>query len=445
MMKALIFVAMFTVASIFPAAGYANTAGKPPVIVLKMDGAVSPAFSEYLDKGIAAAHNANAQLLVLELNTPGGLLTSTRNMVSAIMESPVPIAVWVTPKGAHAASAGTFLLYAAHISAMDEGTNVGAATPIEMGRRLTGPEKKSETGNNSALEKKSIEDTSAFIRSIAEIRGRNQEWAETAITEAKSITSGEALKLGVTDIIATDLNELLEKVDGKPITVEGGETFILDTDDAPVIEMLPDLRTVFLSIISDPNIAFILLGLGVYGIILEFFHPGTMVSGTVGVICLVCALFALNVLPVNAAGIILLLLGLAFMVAEAFIPSFGVIGIGGFVAFVFGSTIMFDEEKMPGLSLDWSAIWGVGILGLMVIGIIVSVTMKAIRSKVSTGIESMIGRPAKVVEWSRNAGKIQIQGEIWAAKSSEPFDLKKDDKVFVSAVKDLTVIVRTND
>ncbi len=267
----------------------ANAQEKAPVYVLKMDGAISPAFSDYLDQGIAAAVKNNAQLLLVELDTPGGLLTSTRDMVTSILESPVPVAVWVTPPGSHAASAGTFILYASHIAAMDNGTNIGAATPIEMGNPLgqppgSNPEPEKEPAGKDAAGQKALEDTAAFIRGLAEIRGRNAEWAEAAVTKAESITASEALDLGVIDLIASSREQLLSSIDGRKVEAGEDKTVTLRTKDAPVTGMKPDFRIQFLSFISDPNLAFILLTIGVWGLVLEFYNPGTLVPGTIGVV-----------------------------------------------------------------------------------------------------------------------------------------------------------------
>ncbi len=438
--------AVVILSSLFLHAALAQDKEKAPVYVLEMQGAISPAFSDYLGKGIAAASANGAQLLVIELNTPGGLLTSTRDMVTSILESPVPVAVWVTPPGAHAASAGTFILYAAHIAAMNNGTNVGAATPIQMGGPFGQPPPEKEEpdaeGKPPVADQKALEDTAAFIRGLAEIRGRNAEWAETAVTEARSITATEALDKRVIDHVATSRDDLLTKTSGRVVELKGGKVVTLDTENAPVVEMLPDFRTRFLSFITDPNIAFILLTIGVYGLILEFYNPGTMVPGTIGVLCLITGLFALNVLPINIAGIVLILIGLAFMAAEAFIPSFGILGIGGFIAFIIGATIMFDSQGMPGMALDFGVVWGMAILGLVIMALVAWLTVKAVRRKVSTGIESMIGSYAKVVDWSENGGRVHIQGEIWSARSKDRYELNKGEKVLVSAVDGLTLLIR---
>jgi len=441
----------------------AKEGGKPPIYVLTMKGAIGPAFSGYLNNGLARAEADKAQLLIIELDTPGGLLSSTRDMTTSIVESKVPVAVWVTPSGAHAASAGTFILYAAHIAAMDQGTNVGAATPIEMRGQLDEPLRQKDARdapikadeeslrkmldeftdpNTKAMRQKAVEDTAAFIRGLAELRGRNAEWAEKAVTEAESITSAEALEKKVIDLIAVNRGELLQKINGKKIPIKNGEPVTLDTENAPITEFRPDWKTKLLSMITDPNIALILMSVGVYGIILEFYHPGSMVPGTIGAICLILGLYAMNVLPINAAGMALMILGMVFMIAEAFIPSFGVMGLGGVAAFIVGATIMFDTGSMPGLAPDWSVIWGIGFCGLLIVGITAFVTAKVYKQKVSTGPESMIGSKAHVVEWNGNRGRIRVQGEIWSAFSDDMLALKKDDEVLVSKVEGLEIKIR---
>ena len=478
MKKLAFFFSMFCVGLWLATASMAETeqsgadAAARPGYVMTMDGAIAPAFSTYLDNGLAKAAAHNAQLVVIELNTPGGLLSSTRDMVSSIVASKTPVAVWVTPSGAHAASAGTFILYAAHIAAMDEGTNVGAATPIEMKGEVKGQldeaikekdarnkkttkQKETEESikkmlegltdpNATALHHKAVEDTAAFIRGLAELRGRNAEWGEQAVTEAKSITASEALKKNVIDLIAHSRAELLEKIDGKTIKLKDGSSVTLATKGAPVVEFKPDWKTKFLTVISDPNVALILMSVGVYGLILEFYHPGTMVPGTIGAISLVLGLYAMNVLPVNTAGLALMLLGLIFMIAEAFVPSFGILGLSGVAAFVVGAMFMFNMESMPGLGLDMGVIWGIGVAGLLIVGLIVFVTVRAYRHKASTGTESLVGDTGHIIEWKKNKGRVRVQGEIWSAVSDEALDLKKDDEVRISAVKDLNLKITTS-
>ena len=413
------------------------------IMVMTMEGAIGPAFSGYLETGITRAQEENAQAIIIELNTPGGLLSSTRDMVSDIVESPVPVIVWTTPSGAHAASAGTFIMYAAHINAMDSGTNLGAATPIEMGGSSpTSSEDEGSDANQEAMKNKALEDTSAFIRGLAEMRGRNAEWAQSAVTEAKSLTAEEALKENVIDMIATNRGELISKLNGREVVLKNGTTVTLDTEAAPVQEFKPDWKINFLSMITDPNIALILMSIGVYGLILEFYNPGTMIPGTVGAICLIIGLYAMNVLPINAAGIILLVLGLIFMIAEAFIPSFGILGFGGLAAFVVGLAIMFDSDAMPGLAIDGGVIAGIALLGAIIIGLVVFLTVKVYRKEMDTGVEGMIGKKAEIVEWKGDHGRVRVQGEVWSAYADSTLDLKSEDSVIVAAVNQTELTIK---
>lgn len=456
--------------TIFGLAVQAQETGEPrPVYVLEMDGAIAPAFSGYLKTGLQKARDNNAQLLLIELDTPGGLLSTTREMVTMIVESSIPVAVWVTPSGAHAASAGTFIMYAAHIAAMNSGTNIGAATPIEMRGQLrsqteedktkntkeqTDKESSSEKDlqeilqdivdpNKKAMRQKAIKDTAAFIRGLAEMRDRNVEWAERAVTEADSLTADEALEKNVIDYMAISRAELLEQIDGQSIALKNGDPVTLSTKNAPVIAFPPDWKVKLLTYITDPNVALILMSIGVYGLILEFYNPGALLPGTVGAISLILALYALNVLPINAAGIALLLLGIGFMIAEAFIPSFGIIGFGGVVAFLIGATIMFDTQSMPGLVLDWGVIAGVGIFGILVVALIVYLTARVYKQKISTGTESMIDELAEVIEWKDKSGRVRIHGEIWHAESDTPLKVKQGDDVTISSVEHLKLKVKS--
>jgi len=421
------------------------------IVVIEMDGAIGPAFTDYLNRGLARARNENAQLLLIELDTPGGLLTSTRDMASLILESDVPVATYVTPSGAHAASAGTFIMYASHIAAMTDGTNVGAATPVEMGgpsspmpdqQDKDQPEEEETKSNDKNMSQKAMEDTKAFIRGLAEIRGRNKDFAESAVTDATSLTAREALDQNVIDYLASSRSDLLDQIDGKTITLKNGNDITLNTADAPVSEYKPDWRTSLLSIITDPNIAIILMTIGVYGLILEFYNPGTMIPGTIGAICLIAGLFAMNVLPLNAAGIVLMLLGVGFMVAEMFAPSFGILGLGGLAAFLFGAAILFDTENMMGIGLDWGTLIAIGLFGLIIVGMTVWLTVNAYRKEVTTGPESLIGEKAEVVEWNGTEGRVHIQGETWQAYSENEYTLQKKDKVLVSKVDNLRLKIR---
>jgi membrane-bound serine protease (ClpP class) len=425
--------------AIFLSAPPAAAQTKAPVYVLTLKGAIGPALSGYLKSGLDRAAQAHAQLVVLELDTPGGLLTSTRDMVADILQSPVPVAAWVTPQGAHAASAGTFLMYAANIAAMNRSTNIGAATPIETG---SGGKIAHPRSDSDSLHNKMLADTSAFIRSLAELRGRNADWAEKAVTEADSLTAGEALEKGVIDLIAESREELLKKLDGRRVTMKNSRADTLETAGAPIVELRPDLKTRLLVTVTDPNVAMILMSIGVYGIILEFYHPGSFAPGTVGVISLLLGLYAMNVLPLNMTGVLLMLLGFAFMIAEAFIPSFGIVGFTGVIAFLAGGALMFDTAGMPGLGLDWGLFAGIGALGLLIMGLVVFVTMRVYRRKTITGAESMIGSEAVIVDWHGGThGRVHIQGETWKAVSPVALELKKGDRVTVAALNDLTLTI----
>ncbi|WP_153785569.1 nodulation protein NfeD [Pseudomonas sp. EMN2] len=420
----------------FAPGGHAAPGGS--VWLLSIDDAIGPASADYLLRGLEQAQAQGAQLLVIRLDTPGGLDSAMRQIIKAILASPVPVATYVAPSGARAASAGTYILYASHIAAMAPGTNLGAATPVHIG--MPGKPEKAADNNEDTLARKQVNDAAAYIRGLAQLRGRNADWAEKAVREAVSLSASEALRLKVIDQVASDLPELLRQLDGQSL-VAAGQTVQLKTVGASVVEHLPDWRTRLLAVITNPSVALILIMIGVYGLLFEFINPGTGVGGVVGGICLLLALYALQLLPVSHAGVALILLGLAFMVAEAFLPSFGVVGFGGIVAFVAGAVILMDTDA-PGFGIPLALIASLAVLSALLLGGVLGMAIKARRRALVSGDAGLVGSLVTVtLVQSDNPfrGSVQAQGEQWQARCATP--LSPGQHVRVTARNGLTLEV----
>jgi membrane-bound serine protease (ClpP class) len=426
----------------------------PPVLLIDIKGAIGFVAAAHLAKALDLAAAKGSPALIVRLDTPGGLLSSTREMVQAILASRVPVVMYVAPEGSRAASAGTYLMYASHVAAMASGTHLGAATPISLTPTLPGspPPSKPPAGtkkdgepepdSSTASTRKIINDAVAYIRSLAELRGRNADWAEKAVREAATLTATVALKEGVVDLIAKDVDELLGKIDGRKVTTAAGDVS-LKTRGRAIVELKPDWKMRVMSAITDPNIAVILLMIGIYGILFEFWNPGAIAPGVIGGISLILALTALAVLPVNYAGLALLLLGIALMVAEAFSPGFGVAGLGGIAAFALGALFLFDPDQsdIP-IAVSWQVVAGLTALSAAFFAGVLGFAMRARGRPVRTGAEQMIGSMGEVASWGEASGRVRLHGELWEARSSG--HLANGQKVRVTGRTGLTLIVEAS-
>ena len=410
------------------------------VQVLAVQGAISPASADYLLRGLHKAIEDKAQLVVIELDTPGGLDTSMRDIIKAILASPVPVATYVSPQGARAASAGTYILYASHIAAMAPATNLGAATPVELapgGSDKPAGARPADKPPGDPRMRKAVHDAAAYIRGLAELRGRNADWAERAVREAASLPASEALALKVIDVVAADLGDLLKQVNGRVIKMDG-RTVTLDTANAIAERVQPDWRSRLLAVIGDPGIAYILMLLGIYGLLYEFANPGMLLPGVVGGICLLLALFALQVLPISYAGLALMLLGIALMTSEAFVPSFGALGLGGIIAFVIGSVMLIDTD-LPGYGLPWTLIVPVAAVSALFSFFVAGMALRARRRPVVTGTEEMLGASGETLEDIEREGWARVHGELWRVRSSAP--IPRGTPIRVRARHDLVLDV----
>jgi membrane-bound serine protease (ClpP class) len=419
------------------------------MLLIDIRGAISFVAAGQLAKALEQAAIQGSPAVIVRLDTPGGLLTSTREMIQTILASRIPIVMYVAPNGSRAASAGTYLMYAAHVAAMAPGTHLGAATPISLSpsgfpggppsKPSPDSEKKSDPDPTTASDRKSVNDAVAYIRSLAELRGRNADWGEKAVREAATLTASAALKERVADVIAKDIDDLLSQIDGRLVTTTAGEVR-LETKGRRIVELKPDWKMQLMSAITDPNIALILLMIGIYGILFEFWSPGAIVPGVIGGICLLVALTALAVLPVNYAGLALLLFGIALMVAEAFTPGFGIAGLGGIAAFTIGALFLFDPEQsdVP-IAISWQVVAGMAVLSAAFFAGVMGFAIRARHRPVRTGAEQMIGSIGEVVSWTETTGRIHVNGEQWEARSKQ--SLSKGQKVRVISRAGLTLDV----
>jgi membrane-bound serine protease (ClpP class) len=400
----------------------ATPAAAERAIVLEIDGAIGPPIADYIIRELNAARSGDARLVILRMNTPGGLDTSMRQIISAILASPVPVATYVAPNGARAASAGTYIAYASPIAAMAPGTNIGAATPVQFGggglfpseQKSQKEQKDGKPGDADTETRKIINDAVAYIRSLAALNGRNADWATDAVRSAASLPAAEALSLHVIDVIADDVPDLLRKIDGREITI-AGKPQRLASSGLEVEVRPPGWQTELLMLVTNPNVAFILMLIGVYGLIFEFFSPGAVVPGLIGAISLLLAFYALAFMPINYAGAALVLFGVALMIAEVHIGAFGALGVGGIAAFVIGAVMMFPAQA-PGFTLSHGVV-AVTALGSAALLLLALAAVLRRRRPVVTGHEALIGAEGETVSWQDGEGRVRVKGEIWLARS----------------------------
>ena len=420
------------------------------VLRTQISGPIGPATASHMQQALDAAQAQQAQLLLVRLDTPGGLDGAMRDIIKAIIGAPLPVALYVAPSGARAASAGTYMLYAAHIAAMAPGTNLGAATPVQIGGGLPLPGRGPAPGDGDAepgqdkqpstpdaMQHKLVNDAVAYIRSLAELRGRNADWAEQAVREAASLSAQQALEQNVIDLLAASDADLLQQLDGRTVQLMAGPV-TLATASAVIEDFEPDWRTRLLAVLTNPSVTYILLLIGIYGLFFEFASPGGVVPGVAGAIALLLALYGLQMLPVNYAGLGLILLGVGLMLAEVFAPSFGALGIGGTVALVIGSIILIDTEA-PGFGIPLTLIGAVAASSLLLFTFVLGALWRARRGRVVSGGEALLQAAATAAEDFTGDGHVWLHGERWAAHCAVP--LRAGQPVRVRQRRGLLVIV----
>lgn len=420
---------------LFLSVSAAHEASAKLAIQLNIDGAIGPATQDYIRDGITYAQEKKADFILLKINTPGGLDSAMRNINASILTSPLPFVTYVAPEGSRAASAGTYILYASHIAAMAPSTHLGAATPVSIDPFSMGEQKEKIPKEQTTMEKKTLNDFVAYIKDLANLRGRNAEWAEKMVTESTSLQSDEALRLGVIDVVASNTSDLFRQINGRSISVQN-QPYQIDSEDVHVENFEQDWRLKFLEVIADPSIAYILLMVGIWGLFFEFVNPGFILPGVIGGISLLVALYAFQLLPIDYTGLALIILGILFMGSELFVTSYGVLGIGGVIAFVIGSILLFDQKDY---SPPWTIIIGMSVISLAFFLGVIGFAVKARKRKVVSGKEALPSTIAIAQEDFQTKGWVRVEGELWKARTTIPLQKGEEAQIIKCEGLELTV------